>query len=61
MKTCSLCKIEKHILAFDKKKDTRDGLNSRCKHCGLHVENNLQVIPAESNIKKGNHFWPDMP
>lgn len=29
--------------------------------CGLHVENNLQVIRAESNIKKGNHFWPDMP
>ena len=24
--------------------------------CGLHVENNLQVIPAVVNLKKGNRF-----
>jgi len=24
--------------------------------CGLHVEHNLQVIPAEVNLKKNNHF-----
>jgi len=29
--------------------------------CGLHVHNNLQVIPATQNIKKGNRYWPDMP
>jgi len=29
--------------------------------CGLHVEHNLQVIPAVANIRKGNRFWPDMP
>lgn len=29
--------------------------------CGLHVENNLQVIPAIHNISKGNRHWPDMP
>lgn len=25
--------------------------------CGLHVENNLQVIPAEVNHRKGNRFY----
>ena len=29
--------------------------------CGLHVENNLQVIPARDNISKKNRWWPDMP
>lgn len=29
--------------------------------CGLHVEHNLQVIPAIENHKKKNTFWPDMP
>lgn len=27
--------------------------------CGLHVENNLRVIPAIINIAKGNRFDPD--
>jgi hypothetical protein len=29
--------------------------------CGLHVHDNLRVIPHLSNISKGNRFWPDMP
>lgn len=29
--------------------------------CGLHVENNIAVIPAQDNRKKGNRHWPDMP
>lgn len=29
--------------------------------CGLHVENNLQVIPASVNQRKSNVSWPDMP
>lgn len=29
--------------------------------CGLHTENNLQVIPALENMKKHNCYWPDMP
>lgn len=29
--------------------------------CGLHVENNLRVIPALDNISKKNRWWPDMP
>jgi len=26
--------------------------------CGLHVENNLQILPREENIKKLNRCWP---
>lgn len=29
--------------------------------CGLHVQNNLQVIPLRDNILKRSHMWPDMP
>ena len=28
---------------------------------GLHVEHNLQVIPASTNYSKGNRTWPGMP
>ncbi len=30
------------------------------KVCGLHVENNLQILSKFGNRSKGNRFWPDM-
>ena len=29
--------------------------------CGLHCEDNLEVIPASVNCSKQNYRWPDMP
>ena len=29
--------------------------------CGLHVENNIRVVPRSVNRSKGNSIWPDMP
>jgi hypothetical protein len=29
--------------------------------CGLHVQDNLSIIPKRQNIVKGNRHWPDMP
>jgi hypothetical protein len=29
--------------------------------CGLHVENNLQLLHSTENVVKNNRTWPDMP
>ena len=29
--------------------------------CGLHVSDNLRIIPLKENQVKCNHHWPDMP
>lgn len=29
--------------------------------CGLHCEQNLNVIPLINNVAKRNYFWPNMP
>lgn len=28
--------------------------------CGLHIPENLRVIPAKDNLRKGNRWWPGM-
>jgi hypothetical protein len=28
--------------------------------CGLHVHNNLEVLPLDVNVRKSNNWWPDM-
>lgn len=27
--------------------------------CGLHCEDNLQIITEKENERKNNHYWPD--
>jgi len=29
--------------------------------CGLHCEQNMQILWNADNIRKGNRWWPDMP
>lgn len=29
--------------------------------CGLHTEDNMQVVHMHYNNFKSNYFWPDMP
>lgn len=29
--------------------------------CGLHIGSNIQVLPATTNMSKGNRHWPNMP
>jgi len=33
MKTCTKCKIEKELIEFSKRHDTKDGRSSRCREC----------------------------
>jgi hypothetical protein len=55
-----LAKLRTKMLGFPWHVDHIVPLKSK-QVCGLHVENNLRVIPGVENIRKGNHSWPNMP
>ncbi len=55
-----LAKLRTKVLGFPWSVDHIVPLNSPLV-CGLHVHNNLRVIPTVENLRKGNRHWPDMP
>ena len=65
-KTCSQCLVTKDISLFAKAVTCVGGFRTNCKACqkiikgklvcGLHVEDNLRIIPADLNMKKGNDY-----
>lgn len=57
MKTCTKCKLEKDESKFSKDKQTKDGLNRRCKSCVNEPYHNLS--PEERTIKN-KKYRPDM-
>lgn len=56
----SLARLRTKMLGFKWEVDHAVPLNSEIV-CGLHCEQNLQVIPATHNRAKNNRVWPDMP
>lgn len=55
-----LAKLRTKVMGFEWEVDHIVPLQSKVV-CGLHVENNLQVIPKMNNRIKSNTSWPDMP
>lgn len=54
-----LAELRSKMLGYPWQVDHIVPLKSK-KVCGLHVHNNLRVIPAIENNRKGNRHWPDM-
>lgn len=54
------CRFKRKIMGIDFQVDHIVPLKSSLV-CGLHVENNLQIVTALKNHSKGNRLWPGMP
>ena len=54
-----LAAMRTKMLGFDWHVDHIVPLKSKAV-CGLHCEQNMQVIPAVDNVSKGNRHWPQM-
>lgn len=55
-----LAKLRTEVTGFRWEVDHIVPLVSK-KVCGLHTEQNLQVVPRKVNRSKNNRYWPDMP
>lgn len=55
-----LAQLRTNVMGFKWEVDHIVPLQSKVV-CGLHTQDNLQVIPSRLNKSKGNHYWPDMP
>ena len=67
-KTCTVCKIEKDLSSFGKSKNSKDGLNQRCKKCATESTKLMRrtkeglitkiYSSQRSNSKMRNHPEP---
>lgn len=51
-KRCNECGIEKELSEFQKRKDSKDGLRSKCKNCISEYQKSYQLKYYENNIEK---------
>jgi hypothetical protein len=51
-KRCNECGIEKELSEFQKRKDSKDGLRSKCKTCISEYQKSYQLKYYENNIEK---------
>lgn len=51
MKTCTICKQDKEITQFNKKKTSKDGLQTQCRDCSKKEFNKYYNLNKEKHLK----------